>query len=148
MANEIWAALIGVAGAMGGVWYGARLSREAARDLLTQQAKAEFASAFTDTLVKLSGPVQENRVGDAFHVLQAAYPRHFVAYIKLRSILPNEQQRAIDEAWQHYAKDDKSDLPEEREFYRFNHVLDPKTDEHQHMLAAKHVNALLAKTAA
>ena len=66
MANEIWAALIGVVGALVGVWYGARLSREAARSLLAQQAKAEFASTFTETLFKLSGPVAENRIGDAW----------------------------------------------------------------------------------
>lgn len=148
MDNEIWAALIGVAGAIGGVWYGAKLSRQAARDLLAQQAKAEFASAFTDTLLKLSGPIQEDRMGRAFHILQDDYPRHFAAYIKLRTILPQQEQDAIDEAWKHYARYDKNDLPEEREFYRFKHVLSPVCDEHQFMLAAKHINSLLARTAA
>jgi hypothetical protein len=148
MANEIWAALIGVAGAIGGVWYGAKLSRQAARDLLAQQAKAEFASAFTDTLLKLSGPIQEDRMGRAFHILQEDYPRHFAAYIKLRTILPQQEQEAIDEAWKNYARDDKNDPLEEREFYRFKHVLGPESDEHQYMLAAKHINALLTKTAA
>ena len=152
LSNEILAAFISVAGAvagtLGGVWYGARLTREAARDLLAQQAKAEFASAFTDTLFKLTGPVPENRVGDAFNILQADYPRHLIAYISLRSVLPIKQQRTIDEAWQQYAKDDKNDLPEEREFYRFNHVLGPKSDEHQFMLATKHINVLLSKAAA
>ena len=152
MSNEIWAALIGatatVVGTLGGVMYGAKVSRQPTRDLLAQQAKAEFAAAFTDTLIKLSGPVQEVRVGRAFHILQEDYPRHFAAYIKLRSILTKQQQDSIDEAWKHYAKDDKSDLPEEREFYRFKHVLSPNTDEHQFMLATKHVNALLSSTAA
>ena len=148
MANELWAAVIAVAGTMGGVWYGARLSREAARDLMAQQAKAEFASAFTDTLVKLSGPVEEDRDGRAVYILQEDYPRHLVAYIKLRSIVSKKQQTAIDEAWQHYTRDEKNHLPREREFYRFNHVLGPQTDEHQFMLAKKHINALLARTAA
>ena len=147
LTNELWAALVGVAGTLGGVIYGAKLSREAARDLLAQQAKAEFASAFTDTLFKLSGSVTESREGKALHILQADYPRHFVAYIRLRSILPKKEQDAIDEAWKQYAKDDDNDLPEEREFYRFKHVLGPESDEHQHMLAAKHINILLAKNA-
>ena len=148
MANEIWAALIGVAGAISGVWYGAKLSRQAARDLLAQQAKAEFASAFTDTLLKLMGPVAEDRVGRAFHILQDDYPRHLAAYVRLRTVLPKLQQDAIDEAWKQYARDDQEDLPQERDFYRFNHVLSQQSDEHQFMLAAKHVNALLARAAA
>ena len=152
LSNEVLAAFISVAGAvvgaLGGVWYGARLSREAARDLLAQQAKAEFASSFTDTLFKLTGPVPENRVGDAFNILQSDYPRHLTAYIRLRTVLPKEQQRTIDEAWQHYAKDDKNDLPEEREFYRFKHILGPVSDEHQFMLAIKHINTLLERSAA
>ena len=152
MSEAIWSAFIGavatVAGTLGGVWYGARLSRQSARDLLAQQAKAEFASAFTDTLIKLTGPVEEERIGKAIRILQDDYPRHLVAYVKLRSVLPKGQQDAIDEAWKQYTRDEKNDLPEEREFYRFKHVLGPDSDEHQFMLATKHINALLARTAA
>ena len=148
MPNEIWAAAIAVAGTIGGVWYGAKLSRKAAFDLLSQQAKAEFASAFTDTLVKLSGAVEEDRDGRAIYILQEDYPRHLVAYVKLRSVLPKEQQATIDEAWRQYTKDEMDQPPREREFYRFNHILAPQSDEHQFMLATKHINALLARTAA
>lgn len=147
MANELLAALIGVAGTLGGVWYGARLSRQASRDLLSNQAKAEFAGAFAETLLKLTGPVVEERTGRAMHILKEDYPRHLVAYLRLRSVLPKQQQQSVDRAWQDYIREDSSDIPEEREFYRFCYVLDPQSDEHQFMLAAKHVNALLAKIA-
>jgi len=148
MAYEIWAAAISVAGTIGGVWYGARLSRQAARDLMAEQAKAEFASAFTDTLLKLSGPVEEDRDGRALHILQEDYPRHLVAYIKLRTVVPKVGGGSDHEAWKQYCKDDETQLPREREFYRFKHVLSPASDEHQFMLAKKHINALLARTAA
>jgi hypothetical protein len=152
MTDEAFATLIGtiatIGGTMWGVWYGARVSRQAARDLLTQQAKAEFAASFTGALVNLSGPVQEERVGTALHILQEHYPAHLAAYIRLRSVLAKEEQAAIDEAWKKYAGDDKRQLPGEREFYRFCHVLSPESDEHQFMLATKHIYSLLARTAA
>ena len=147
MPSEIWAALIGVVGTLAGVWYGAWLSRKAARDLLIQQAKAEFAAAFTATLVNLASGQKQDQ-GQALGILQTDYPGHLAAYIKLRSVLPKEQQVAVDEAWRQYTRDDQNQLPEEREFYRFNHVLGPDSGEHQFMLAAKHVNSLLAKIAA
>lgn len=147
MPDEIWAALIGVAGALSGVWYGANLSRKAARDLLAQQARAEFASAFANTLLKLTCSVEEG-LGQAMDILKEDYPLHLVAYIRLRSVLPKEQQGNVDHAWNQYTNDDKKSLRQEREFYRFSHVLAADSDEHQFMLAAKHINALLARTAA
>jgi hypothetical protein len=148
MANEIWAALIGVGGALGGVWYGARLSRQAARDLLHEQARGEFASVFADTLVKLGRGVGEPGIGEAFQILTADYPRHYAAYIRLRTLLPTEKQKQLDIAWAAYTKDEEYELRDEAETYRFVHVLGPKSDEHQFLLAQKHVQALLAKTAA
>lgn len=147
MANEIWTALIGVGGAFAGVWYGAKLSRQAARDLLHEQARWEFASAFADTLVKLGRGVSDPGVGEALDILTTDFPRHFAAYVRLRTLLPIEKQVALDTAWSAYTKDDDYELREEAETYRFVHVLGPESDEHQFMLAQKHVQALLAKAA-
>jgi hypothetical protein len=152
MSETMIAAWLGVGGTLvagfGGAWLGAKIARDAGRHLLSQQAKAEFTAAFTDTIFKLSGPAPENRVGDALHILTTDYPRHFIAYIRLRSVLSILEQRTIDDAWRQYVKDDKDDSPEEREFYRFKDVLNPDTDEHQYMLAVKRINTLLAKAAA
>ncbi len=148
MANEIWAALIGVGGTLAGVWYGAKLSRQAARDLLYEQARSEFASAFTDTLVKLGRGVSNPGVGEAIDILTADFPRHYAAYVRLRTLLPAQKQKEVDLAWAQYTKDDEYELREEAETYRFVHVLGPKSEEHQFMLAQKHVHALLSKTAA
>lgn len=145
MGNEVLAALVGVVGTLAGAWYGARLSRRAARDLLASQAKAEFAAAFTDTLFKLTGPAEEQGIGQAIHILQEDYPRHLVAYLRLRSILPKDHQEVVDRAWREYAGGDANEPAEECNFYRFIHVLAPESDEHQFMLAAKHVHGLLAK---
>ncbi|MEK6805189.1 MAG: hypothetical protein AABY95_00890 [Pseudomonadota bacterium] len=143
MCNEIISTIIGVIGAISGVWYGAHLSRKAARDLLAQQAKAEFAASFTDTIIKLQSKITEIGVGEALSILQAGHPVHFAAYIKLRSVIPKEQQGPVDKAWKEYTKDDKYNLPEERRFYRFAHVLYSDKDEHQYMQALKHVNRLI-----
>jgi len=143
VANEIQAALIGVFGAIGGVWYGARLSRQAAQDLLAQQAKAEFAASFTDTLTKLHAGAFSPGQADALFIMQEAYPAHFAAYLKLRSIVPKKQQDAIDQAWQQYTQDDQFELAEEKSTYRFSHILNADTDKHQQMLAIKHINSLL-----
>ncbi len=148
MANELWAALVGVGGAILGTWYGARLSRAAARDLLAQQAKSEFATAFTDTLFKLGLPAMAVGRGEAWQILRDDYPKHLIAYIRLRSILSRRDQIVIDEAWGKYVMDDKNDLPEEREMYRFKHVLGLGSNEQQFKLAAKLINTLLASAAA
>lgn len=152
MSETITAAWIGVAGTViagfGGAWLGAKIARGAGRALLIQQARAEFAHAFTRTLAKLGGPVDEDRMGRAMYILKEDYPVHLLAYIRLRSILPKQEQEAVDVAWSQYTNDEKYSLPQEREFYRFCHVLSPQSDEHQFMLAAKHINALLARTAA
>lgn len=148
MAVEIWTALIGVAGTLGGVWYGARLSRQAARDLLHEQARAEFATAFTETLVKLGRGVADPGIGEAIRVLTEDFPRHYTAYIRLRTLLPTEKRKRLDTAWAVYTKDDEYELREEAETYRFVHILGPKAEEQQFMLAQKHVQSLLEMTLA
>lgn len=152
MTEAIVAAWVGVAGTViagfGGAWLGAKIARDAGRDLLIWQARAEFAHAFTRTLAKLVGTAEEVHMGRAMYILKEDYPLHLVAYIRLRSILPKEQQDTVDKAWNQYTSDEKYSLPQERDFYRFCHVLSPETDEHQFMLASKHINALLARTAA
>ena len=147
MSNEIWNALIGVSGALGGVWFGAKLSRQATQDMLAQQAKAEFASTFTSTLIKLHSKITNPGENRALSILEEDFPIHFAAYLKLRAVVPKKQQTAIEEAWKHYAEKDNYELPEEGEFYRFVHVLESIKDEHQCLLAIKHINALLSSIA-
>ncbi len=150
MSETITAALIGVVGAIVagvlGALLGAKISRDASRELLTQQAKAEFKAAFTNTLVELYSDItrQDDRL--AFDILNAGYPLHLAAYIKLRSVLTREDQRAIDRAWKQYteyAGDDPAELSEERARYRFCDVLEPQSTEQQNLLAIKRINALL-----
>ena len=149
MANEIWAALIGVIGAIGGVFCGARLSRQAARDLLHEQARSEFTAAFTDTLIKLGRGASDPCIGDAISILTTDFPGHYAAYIRFRVLLSsNENRKKLDLAWATYTKDGDYELMEEAEKYRFAHVLGSNSKEHQFLLAQKHVQALLAKSAA
>lgn len=152
MANEFWADAIGVvssvAGAIGGAWYGAKLSRQGERDLLHDQARVEFANAFAATLARLGRGVEDHGLGEALQIMNEGFPKHYLAYVKLRTALPPDNQRALDAAWNSYTKEHEYELSEEGEFYRFIHVLGPKHDEHQFMLAEKHIYALLAKTAA
>ena len=65
MSYEIASAIIGVVGtligAFGGVYYGARLSKEAARHVVVLQARAQFTAAFTGTLVKLRNGVTDRK---------------------------------------------------------------------------------------
>lgn len=148
MSNELWAALIGVCGTLTGVWYGAKLSRQATRDLLQDQARAEFATAFSETLARLGRGSSDPGVGEALQILNADYPHHYAAYVRYRVLLPAKRQRDLDRAWSEYTKEDAYELREEAELYRFIHVIEPTSEEHQFALAIKHVNALLAKTAA
>lgn len=148
VANEIWAALIGVAGALGGVWYGARLSRNAAKGLLHQQAQAEFAASFTEVLTRLHQGVSEAGQIEALTIMQEDYPRQLTAYVKLRTLLPPEKQALLDAAWRAYTKDEQYDDPSEKKMYRFLHIIELKADEHQYALAAKHIHALLSRAAA
>ena len=133
---------------MFGVWYGAKLSRSAAQNLLGQQAKAEFALAFADTLFKLNLTTSAAGNAEALQILREDYKKHLLAYIRLRSIVSRKEQLKIDTAWRNYVLDDKNDLPEEQEIYRFKHILTLKSNEHQHLLAAKHINTLLTCIAA
>lgn len=148
--NEIWAAVIGVLGTVVGVLLGAcmstKLSRKAAQDLLVLQARAEFAGAFVDILVKLDSEVVESGEGAALEMLQLAYPLHLAAYIKLRSVLPKREQRASDEAWRQYTRDDKYEHQEERRVYRFMQVLNADSDKQQYLLAKEHIERLLVAT--
>lgn len=143
MSDELLGAFIAVAGAMVGAWYSARLSRGATQDLLAQQAKAEFASSFTSTLIKLHSETASPGEGRAIFILQEDFPSHFAAYLKLRAVIPKKEQKAIDGAWRRYSQEDEYELPEEKSFYRFSHVLEPHAEEHQHLLAIKHINILL-----
>ena len=147
MANEIIAAVlgavIGVGGALFGVRSGAKLSRRAGQELLVQQAKAEFISAFIETLVKLNSEVESPGECRAQNILQGNYPTHFAAYLKLRAVCLKDQQASIEVAWRNYTGDHQYKYSEEAKFYRFSHVADPNNEEHQHMIAIKHVNNLL-----
>ena len=135
--------VMGIAGSIGGVFLGARLSRKTAQDLLAQQAKAKFSASFTCTLVKLHSEIPNQGEGRATTILQEDYPAHFAAYLELLAVVPKRHQAKIDEAWKHYAEKEEYELPEEREFYRFCHVLSPNKEEHQYLLAIKHINSLL-----
>ena len=147
MPDELIGAIIAVAGAIIGAWYSARLSRQAAQDLLSQQAKAEFSSAFTGALIKLHSEISNPGEGRALFILQEDFPSHFAAYLKLRVVVPKKEQQTIDAAWKRYAQEDEYELPEERTFYRFSHVLEPHAEEHQNLLSIKHINILLNATA-
>ena len=149
MSVEIWSAIIGVLGTMFGVLVGSWMSRKAAVDILAAQAKADFASSFVDTLKKLHEEPSEPSEGNMLSILQEDFPMHFRAYLKLKATLPEKQRAAIDKAWRNYSlKSGDLDLadaiPEEQEFYRFCHVLDSESGDHQKALAIKHVNKLLA----
>ena len=147
MTETIAAAWIGsistVAAGVAGAWLGAKISRDSGRNLLAQQARAEFSSTFTATLIELHDGPSDIGVGKAWELLKDAYRPHFAAYLKLRAIVPKSQRKAIDEAWKQYAKDDESQSPAEREFNRFGHVLSAKHDADQFRLAIKHINELL-----
>jgi len=143
MDNEIWMTVISVAGILSGVLIGARLSSNAAINLMTQQAKAEFYSRFTDTLVQLHTPVEEPGIGEAMTILQKHYPGHLAAFLKLKATVPTSRIQAIEAAWNKYTKDSDHELQEEKEMYRFAHVLNGKTDEEMRMLAIKRVNGLI-----
>ena len=141
--KDILLALLGLIGALGGAWLGARLTRQSARDLLATQAKQEFACAFTDTLFRLSTEVAEEREGRAWHILKEEYPTHLRAYLRLLSVLPLTERAKVEQAWQTYTGERRADPNDEPDFYRFSEVLSPETDEQQHMLARKRVRALL-----
>lgn len=143
MPYEILAALMGVGGTLVGVWYGAKLAKKATIELVVQQEKGRFLSNFTDTLLRLSRPVEEPGVGEANLVLQEHFPKHLAAYLRLRSAVPSVYHKAIDAAWAKYTKDDEYELQEEKEIYRFTHVLNGRNDEEMRALAIKHVTALI-----
>lgn len=143
MSNEIWVAIIGVAGTLAGVWIGARLSSNTAKNLVAQQAKAEFCTAFTETLVQLHAPVEEPGIGEALEILQNNYSIHLAAYLKLKATVPSKHVQGIEVAWKQYNKDGNYELQEEQEMYRFAHVLNGKNEEEMRMLARKHVNTLI-----
>ncbi|EDM83661.1 MULTISPECIES: hypothetical protein [unclassified Limnobacter] len=143
MPNEIWAALVGVGGALIGVWYGAKLTKKAAIELVVQQEKGRFLSSFSDTLLRLSRPVEEQGIGEANSVLQEHYSKHLAAYLRLRVAVPSTYHNAIEAAWAKYTQDDEYELQEEKEIYRFAYVLNGKNDEEMQTLAIKHINALI-----
>ena len=146
MSETIIAALLGVAGTLiagfGGAWLGARIARDAGRNLLGQQAKSEFVSVFIETLTELHEGPSDIGVGKAWEILKTNYPRHFAAYLKLRNTVPLRDRQAIDRAWSEYTKDDDGEEPAERVFNRFSHVLGPRLDGDQFKLAIEHVNRL------
>lgn len=135
-------ALIGVCGTILGVGIGALLSRQAAQDLLTQQAKTEFASSFADTLLKLHAEVDNIGEGSAMHILENDFGMHSATYLKLRLLIPKKNQASVERAWQHYTNKDQRDLSEEGARYCFSHVL-ADTDEHTNLLAIRHIERFL-----
>ncbi len=143
MPNELWVAIIGVAGTLAGVWIGARLSNNTAQNLMAQQAKAEFSAKFTETLIQLHAPVDEPGIGEALEILKKTFPSHLTAYLKLKAIIPSKHCNGIEEAWNRYTKDGNYELQKEKEMYRFTHVLSGKNDREMRLLAIKHVNALI-----
>jgi len=143
MATELWAAIIGVAGTLIGVWIGARLSSNTAKNLVVQQVKAEFYSAFTETLVQLHARVEELDIGEARRILQVNFPSHLAAYLKLKASVPSKYVKGIEEAWGRYTNDNEYELQEEKDIYRFSHVMSGGSDEDMRRLAIEHVNALI-----
>jgi hypothetical protein len=143
MPNELWTALASVGGTLVGVWYGSRLAKNAAIELVVQQEKGKFLSSFTDTLLRLSRPVEDPGVGEANVVLQEHFPNHLAAYLRLRAAVPPAYHGAIEAAWEKYTKDDHCELQEEKEMYRFAHIFNGKNDMQMQALAIKHVNALI-----
>lgn len=148
MPNEITAALIGVGGtlvgALAGAWLGGSISRRASRDLLQQQAKADFYAAFSETLSDLYlGHDQEH--GFACDLLNKHFYRHYAAYQKLHAILSKSEQTKLNRRWEEYAGDAQYELPEERDMYRFCDLLDKPTTHEQNMAAIEHVKRLLGE---
>jgi len=150
MATEIWAAIIGVVGtlvgALGGAYFGSKLSKDATRHLIVLQAYEEFSAAFTDTLLKLRLGIAGPDEAEGMQILKEDYQAHLHAYLKFRSILPSSLRKKLETAWREYTKDDDYDDQDERETYRFCHVLAANTGEHELLLAEKHINALLIKS--
>ena len=151
MSDTIIAAWLGIAGTLaaglGGAWIGARIAKEAGRELLTQQAKAEFLSAFNDALVELHTGIGEEASNFAHKLMKAHFRKHIAAYLKLRTALPVTDRTGIDAAWRKYTNDDSSEHPEEREFHRFSIVFNGSNTEARNMFAIKHINTLLSAVA-
>lgn len=143
MPNELWASVIGVGGTLAGVWVGAKLARNTALEFAVQQAKAEFSSQFTSTLVQLHSSTEESGIGEVVQILQQNFPAHLAAYLKLKASIPSNYHEVIEKAWSGYTKDHEHELKEEKVFYRFSHILNGKNDEEMRSLAIKHINALL-----
>lgn len=143
MPTEIWTSIVGVFGTLIGVWYGVRVSRQTAQDLVVQQAKAAFSSEFTETLVQLHAPIEEQGVGKTLDILQENFPIHLAAYLKLKASLPSSYTRPLEDAWSRYTKDGEYGLQEEKEMYRFAHVLNGHNEEQMQALAIKHVSSII-----
>lgn len=143
MSSEIVSSLAGVFGTILGVLVGYKLSKKAARDLMTQQEKAQFLSSLIPTLKKLHAKREDVGVGEASEIMQHDYPAHLSAYLKLRAVVPRKEREAIERAWRDYTKDDQYELKEEQGFYRFSHIFSGETDEHQTALAIENINRLI-----
>ena len=143
MSSETLSALIGAATTLIGVGLGACLSRRAARELLEDQARQEFALAFTDTLLRLANGVEVPGEGEASHILDADFPRHHAAYMRLRTLLRSEGQAALDKAWSVYAPDDQYETRQVANTLRFAGVLSANTDDEHFKAATDRVNELL-----
>jgi len=141
--TEIWTAIVGIAGAMLGVWYGAGLAKKTAIELVVRQSKAEFLAIFTDALVELNSHIDDGGLGDAHAVLQKYYPSHLGAYLKLHTTLPAKYRYPIEEAWHRYIRDDQHELQVEKDMYRFAHILSGEDEEQMRQLALQHLSALI-----
>ena len=151
MSDTIIAAWLGIAGTLaagfGGAWLGARIAKEAGRELLTQQARAEFLTAFNDALVELHLGIGEEATNFAHNLMKTHFRAHTAAYLKLRTALPAKDRIGIDAAWRKYTKDDSSEHPDEREFHRFSIVFTGNNTEEKNQFAIKHINELLRAAA-
>lgn len=139
---ELWVAVIGVTGTLIGVWLGSFLTDSTSKRILFEQAKFEFINSFSDAIIKLMAPIKERGTGESSRVLDDDYLLHYSAYLKLLASTPDNKLTNINSAWGRYTQNEKYELIEEQEIYRFSHIL-TKNDEESQMLAIKHINRLV-----
>jgi hypothetical protein len=167
MDNTIVASLIGVAGGLLGVLVGTRLSKNVALDTaeLTykqavdimrredfNKAAAVFKNTFLPEIVYLKhnavlGEIS-GRTDSIADLLKSGYiRRHLGAFETFRAILPPEDRRDIQRAWDEYCHPD--DIPEcedtkrDHVFNAYSHIKDVSGEEAAKKVALEKLNNIM-----
>jgi hypothetical protein len=126
VSETIYAALIGVIGALGGsltgAWFGAYLTRRATYHLALRESFAKFASGFTEELIELK-TTSSTEEGVVVDLLESAYQKHLRAYLELYAMLSGRQRRTLEIKWKTYKQERSDGTPEAREALKFSQYL-------------------------